>query len=781
MLIKTVRIMLLMEIKKFESNPEMSFEISCWGNQRTGGDSHPLLPLVAFSVHPAFIISKIAAHAPCECRQLFPNCLLAKNYTQQRIKFVVSTPVLLVHSRRFVKRSPGEVKWKQAPVIVDRGQCLINLCGEKTFFIANFFCKTQNLLYLELKWNSKTTKSADHPRGHSQHFHCRSWAFFHVDKIRTRTALQLWFKLAPISPITNPPSDAPGAPFVLSEQTDVFHEGFSEPPSYEAIEKPTVLSTLPVALVVEQTARILEDIENVLTIRKRKIQMQKEEEEEEERLKQQEQTSECDSLTDFSYIKPASLESTTSSTLEEEIFGSPAPKSFIILNNRHGDSSTQPNLSPTVITSNPRSLSSDSGTDYEPFSASSSISPPFTSTIKQANNDFTYDLKTFSDHSDDKIFSPLNLPPFTPSTLPLHFSSIPKVTSPEIRLAGGISTSQVSTASLAKSTPSISTDLVKELQQRVTTSPRSEHKRPLSFQVLRTGIHSGLISIDTYQERLISSSDTSRYKSIPSLYGYYPTALTPSLISSSAAVSSQFTGLLANNKSTFGDPAAIKPIVSAFEYPPYKFSMDLPSAPASLFARHIGAEKQTQSFDDAALRLTTIEKYEKVLEKQKLHLELSHKQQQQADFMSLSLSPPLSRKNLNAFKAMSLWVWIVKCSRIRTGFPELFFGLSFVSQRPRDNVTTTQCRLNSVRSFLLVGCALVATRHVFINIMKRETELSHADFLSFSDLNSRVILYMIIFCVHFHFLALAFQTSSRLLFYFRFHFYSNRQIEWVLA
>lgn len=437
---------------------------------------------------------------------------------------------------------------------------------------------------------------------------------------------------------------------MLSEQTNVFHEGFSEPPSYEAIEKPTVLSTLPVALVVEQTARILEDIENVLTIRKRKLQMQKEEEEE-ERLKQQEQTSECDSLTDFSFIKP-SLESTTSSTLEEELLTSPAPRSFIILNNRHGDSSAQPNLSPTVITSNPRSLSSDSGTDYEPFSASSSISPPFTSTIKQANNDFTYDLKTFSDHSHDKLFSPLNLPPFTPSTLPLHFSPIPTAAEPERRLAG-ISTSQVSTASLAKSTPSISTDLVKELQQRVGTSPGSEHKRPLSFQVLRTGTNSGLISIDTYQERLISSSDTSRYKSIPSLYGYYPSALTPSLISSSAAVSSQF-GLLANNKSTFGDPAAIKPIVSAFEYPPYKFSVDLPSATASLFARHAGTEKQTKSFDDAALRLTTIEKYEKVLEKQKLHLELSHKQQQQADFMSLSLSPPLSRKNLNAFKAMSL-------------------------------------------------------------------------------------------------------------------------------
>lgn len=44
MLVKTVRIMLLMEIKKFESNPEMSFEISCSGNQRTGGDEPPTAP-----------------------------------------------------------------------------------------------------------------------------------------------------------------------------------------------------------------------------------------------------------------------------------------------------------------------------------------------------------------------------------------------------------------------------------------------------------------------------------------------------------------------------------------------------------------------------------------------------------------------------------------------------------------------------------------------------------------------------------------------------------------
>lgn len=120
----------------------MAFEISC-SRRRTEGDINTrCLPPVTFSVHPAFIISKVPAHAPCECRQLFPNCLLAKNYIQQRIKFVISTPVLLVRSRRFVNRSLGKVKWKQTLVIVNRGQCFIKLCGEQTFFIANFFYKT---------------------------------------------------------------------------------------------------------------------------------------------------------------------------------------------------------------------------------------------------------------------------------------------------------------------------------------------------------------------------------------------------------------------------------------------------------------------------------------------------------------------------------------------------------------------------------------------------------------------------------------------------------------
>lgn len=95
------------------------------------------------------------------------------------------------------------------------------------------------------------------------------------------------------------------------------------------------------ALVVEQTARILEDI-------KRKIQLQKEEEERQRLERERERE-----------LSPAG---------EEAIFNS---KSFIILKNA------------------PPSLSPDSGTDYGPYSASSSISPPFlSSSIKDRESTF---------------------------------------------------------------------------------------------------------------------------------------------------------------------------------------------------------------------------------------------------------------------------------------------------------------------------------------------------------------------------------------------------------
>lgn len=460
--------------------------------------------------------------------------------------------------------------------------------------------------------------------------------------------------MAPISPISNPSSDPPQEePFVPSEQPDIYQEGFQEVTFGETTNDeevvvakvPSVLSTLPVALVVEQTARILEDI-------KRKIQLQKEEE---ERLKLEAKTDDDDSLMDLAIIRPIH-ESIRKKVFDDELFSIHPPKSFIILNST---TITQSSLSPTKITSNPRSLSSDSGTDYEPFSASSSISPPFPSTVKHTNSDFNYDvIKQFSNNSEDETFKALpKHSSFSPSKLPLSLTIPTTTTSSSVftsqRRLSGIISYVSSVPSLTKSTPSISTDLEKELQQQqvaLSASPIADPKPLLSFQVLRANTTSGLIS-NTYQERPTSMRDTSRYKSIPSLYGSV-TAFEPSVISS-FALSSQISCMLANNKSAFGDPANIKPIVSALECPPYKLSVNVPSSPVMFTRTFIGAEKHAKSFDDAATHLKTIENYEHMREKHKLHLELSYKQQQ-PDFLSLSLSPPMNRKNLSAFKALSL-------------------------------------------------------------------------------------------------------------------------------
>lgn len=47
---------------------------------------------------------------------------------------------------------------------------------------------------------------------------------------------------------------------VSSKESEVYQEDFEDSASDVVPEVPSVLSTLPVALVVEQTARILEDI-----------------------------------------------------------------------------------------------------------------------------------------------------------------------------------------------------------------------------------------------------------------------------------------------------------------------------------------------------------------------------------------------------------------------------------------------------------------------------------------------------------------------------------------
>lgn len=408
------------------------------------------------------------------------------------------------------------------------------------------------------------------------------------------------------------------------------------------VEIPSVLSTLPVALVVEQTARILEDI-------KRKIQQQKDEE---ERLKLEQQQNRSESPTYFPLSRPIRAPS------DEGIFNTSTTKSFIILNHRYSDGSAPPKtISPLNHTSIPRSLSPDSGTDYEPFSASSSISPPFLANITKGTSS---DYMKLSHNSDDEIFKPLSsYSPFIPSMAPPKFTTISPTTSlssiySSARRLSGITMSHATTTSLAKSTPSISTDLINESHQKQPpATAHDRHQRPLSFQVLQTNFNFDTKSIDTYHEAYVSLDPvigSTRYKSLANLPLTNPlvstATWTPPTISS-VATSSQFNGLLnSSNRFTFGDPSAIKPIVSALEYPTFKlptyslsFEMKTPTGVSSPRV----LEKHTKSFDETLTgRSATLEKYNKFVETQKLQDELNQKQQ---DFLSLSLSPPMNRRH----------------------------------------------------------------------------------------------------------------------------------------
>lgn len=199
--------------------------------------------------------------------------------------------------------------------------------------------------------------------------------------------------MAPISPVTNlsplqaPPSAAPCDITTTTASTTTTTTSSSTEivatttTTDEAIidqipaPPPTIssFSSLPVALVVEQTARILEDI-------KRKIQLQKEEEER-QRLERERE------------ISPP----------EDAIFS--ATKSFIILKNA------------------PPSLSPDSGTDYGPFSASSSISPPFLSSSMKDRDGCS--LTPSRPHSESFKFPSYSLPfaAMPPSLSPTSASS----------------------------------------------------------------------------------------------------------------------------------------------------------------------------------------------------------------------------------------------------------------------------------------------------------------------------------------------------------------------
>jgi hypothetical protein len=434
---------------------------------------------------------------------------------------------------------------------------------------------------------------------------------------------------------------------VSSEEPVVYQEGFQEMTTNDApVEIPSVLSTLPVALVVEQTARILEDI-------KRKIQQQKEEE---ERLKL-EQQNRSESPTYFSLSRPVRAPS------DEEIFNASTTKSFIVLNHRYSDSSvTTKTISPLNHTSIPRSLSPDSGTDYEPFSASSSISPPFLANFTKGTSS---DFMKLSHNSDDEIFKPLSsFSSFVPSTVPPKYTTISPTTSlssiySSVRRLSGITMSHATTTSLAKSTPSISRDLINESHQNTAPATANDHyhhhQRPLSFQVLQTNFTFDTTSIDTYHEAYVSLDPvgSTRYKSLANLPLANPQVSTnfwtPPIISNSSVVASaQFNGLLnSNNRFTFGDPSAIKPIVSALEYPTFKlptYSLptEIKTPPGISSPKKI--EKHTKSFDETLTRSATLEKYNKFIETQKLQNELKQKQQQ-ADFLSLSLSPPMNRRN----------------------------------------------------------------------------------------------------------------------------------------
>ncbi|KAL7013637.1 hypothetical protein ACKWTF_015500 [Chironomus riparius] len=331
------------------------------------------------------------------------------------------------------------------------------------------------------------------------------------------------------------------------------------------------------------------------------------------------------------------------------------------------------------------SLSPDSGTDYGPFSASSSISPPFLSSnlkdsyfpperdvigaereIFAAERDvigadrevletfpserdtflaereaFTAEREAFAverrtenyqrPHSDHCTFK------FPSFSLPLSTSpsSSTSSTTPSIsiRRLSGITMTSASAASLAKSTPSISTDVLNE--------------RPLSFTVLPNST-TNYETYQTVQQPLASPyKPTLSCSSLASFSSWTP-IVTTSATTVSSVIPSTISSMLSSNRHSFGaDPSAIKPIVSALEYPQFK-SVPQYSPPAVPIEKVVNSPSASISsllkreHSDTFSR--TLERYNKFVEKQKMQLELQQ-QQQQADFLSLSLSPPMNRRN----------------------------------------------------------------------------------------------------------------------------------------
>lgn len=389
----------------------------------------------------------------------------------------------------------------------------------------------------------------------------------------------------------------------MAPSSDEIVTSLEEPDEYPEPEnetqRPSILSTLPVALVVEQTARILEDI-------KKKIQ-----EEKRQKLEQQ-------------------IRSESPSPSYSEL----SRPSFVILNHRHSTSSAiLNNISPLNQTSFPRSLSPDSGTDYEPFSASSSISPPFLSKLKRTNAGSTSDVMKLSHNSDDDIFKPVSS--FSPLIQTTNLAKISPTTSlnsihtPARRLSG-VTISHLTTTSLAKSTPSISTNLNNESHQKPEQTFSSVTQSPYSFQVLQTNFEFDTKYFDTYHDTakahdpLAASND--RYRSLANLPN---NNLITQLTSSSCVASTPFISLLQNHN-RFGNPSAIKPFASSLESPNNKFKLaGITMSPTATLSFK---DNFSKSFDTAR---TYSSMRQNILEEQA---------QVKPDFLSLSLSPPMNRK-----------------------------------------------------------------------------------------------------------------------------------------
>lgn len=379
------------------------------------------------------------------------------------------------------------------------------------------------------------------------------------------------------------------------------------------------LSSLPVAMVVEQTARILEDI-------KKKIQLQKQEE---EKLRRDEEEKEMN-VKSPTILRASSRYARDAS--EERTYSASSTKSFIILsNNRYGDAATPSKhatsntSAPQAIATIPRSLSPDSGTDFSlPFSASSSISPPFLKRIdEKGNNNLASRNNPYVDYaaapkfphnaSDNEIFKSLT----SYNTQSSYASSsviyaTPKYTaisptspmSSKRRLSGITIPQYATSSSLAKSSPSIAADLMSETQASAYALKKptatvddqyqldhlshhhhhhpfrhhqqqqsQQHVRPLSFQVLQSAATE--FTFETYHSPSLDYASTkTRYKSLANLpTGSITTssivALRPLIVSTVASTLNSRTSQLGsgNARQAFGDdPAHIKPISSALEY-----------------------------------------------------------------------------------------------------------------------------------------------------------------------------------------------------------------------